>query len=363
MMGDLPIKYWEGDVWRDGAKRLSHPNYTEVLAAKPLACKYCPVGCHRAISFTDPVDYAVKGAGPEYETLAMMGSNLLIDDPKVVAKANDMANRLGLDTISTGAMIGFAMECFEKGWLTTKDTGGLELSWGDPHVLITLVEQIAKKRGFGMIFADGTLSAAGKIGPEAVKIVAHCKGLDFPGHDPRACISLAPTYATGTRGACHYRGACEDVEMGWTIPELGIEEETTVLFKKENQSMMAAKCQDYFALLNSLVCCDFMVTCVGETFSEIRDIFSAITGWDYSIEELMLTGERMFTIQRLINIRDGYNAKTDILPEKMFRAGMEGDRAGNIPPFKELMEDYYEWRGWDANGEPTRETLGRLGLK
>ena len=127
--------------------------------------------------------------------------------------------------------------------------------------------------------------------------------------------------------------------------------------------MMAAKCQDYFALLNSLVCCDFMVTCVGETFSEIRDIFNAITGWDYSIEDLMLAGERMFTIQRLINIRDGYNAKTDILPEKMFRAAKEGFRAGNIPPFKELMEDYYEWRGWGTNGEPTKETLGRLKLK
>ena len=363
ILGDLPIKYWEGDVWPEGSRRLSHPNYTEVLKAKPLACKYCPVGCHRAISFSDPEKYAVKGAGPEYETLAMMGSNLLIDDPKVVAKANDMANRLGLDTISAGATIGFAMESFEKGWITTKHTGGLELKWGDPEALITLVEQIAKKQGFGTIFADGTLKAAEKIGPEATKIVAHCKGLDFPGHDPRSCISLAPSYATGTRGACHYRGACEDVEMGWTIPELGIEEETTNFFKRENQSMMAAKCQDYFALLNSLVCCDFMVTCVGETFSEIRDIFNAITGWDYSIEDLMLAGERMFTIQRLINIRDGYNAKTDILPQKMFRPAKEGFRAGNIPPFKELMEDYYNWRGWDENGAPTKEILDRLELK
>ena len=361
-LGDLPIKYWQGDVWKKGARRLSHPNYTEVLKAKPLACKYCPVGCHRAISCSEPEELTVEGAGPEYETLAMMGSNLLIDDPKVVAKANDMANKLGMDTISMGAMVGFAMECFEKGWVSTSDTGGLEITWGNSAALITLVEQIANKEGFGALFADGTLKAAERINPEAPEIVAHCKGLDFPGHDPRSCISLAPTYATGTRGACHYRGPSEDVEMGLLIPEIGIDEETVEFFRKENQSMMAAKAQDYSALINSLVCCTFMVTCVEETFSEIKDIFNGITGWDYSIEDLMRAGERAFTIQRLINIRDGYDAKTDVMPKRMFEAAKDGFRAGKILPFKELMEDYYDWRGWDENGKPNQETLERLGL-
>ena len=362
-LGDMPIKYWEGDVWPEGAKKLGAPNFTEALNAKPYPCKFCPVGCHRNIKITDPVKYALEGIGPEYETLGMMGTNLLIDDPKAVAKGNDMANRLGLDTISAGAMVGFAIECFEKGWITTEDTDGLELKWGNPEVLFKLLDQIGNKEGFGAIFSEGTLGAAKNISPEAVEIVAHCKGLDLPSHDARSCISLAPTYATGTRGACHFRGGCEDVEMGgFFIPEIGVKEGMVKFFEKENQSFLAAKCQDYFALLNSLVICAFMVDGGGMTFSEVRELFNAITGWDYSIEDLTDVGERIFTVQRLINFRDGYNAQTDVLPKKMLQPAKEGFRAGKVPPFEELMEDYYNLRGWDENGKPSQGTLNRLGL-
>jgi aldehyde:ferredoxin oxidoreductase len=362
-LGDMPIKYWEGDIFHEGAKKLGAPNYTEVLMAKPLPCKYCPIGCHRSITVTDPQEYAQVGIGPEYETLGMMGTNCLIDDPKAVAKANEIANKLGIDSISSGAMVGFAMECFERGWITTQDTDGLEIKWGDPKTLIWLVDQIGKKERFGSIFCEGTLEAARKIGKGASEIVAHCKGLDLPAHDPRACISLAPTYATGTRGACHFRGGCEDVEMGgFFIPEIGITKETVKFFDRENQSVLATKCQDYFALLNSLVLCAFMVDGGDMPFSGVKDLFNAITGWDYSIDDLMVAGERIFTAQRLNNIRDGYNAKTDELPKKMFKAAKEGFRAGKVPPFKELMEDYYRLRGWDEMGEPKKETLKRLDL-
>ena len=212
-LGDMPIRYWDGDVWPAGAKRLGAPNYTQVLQAKPLPCQYCPTGCHRRIKVIDPAEYALAGPGPEYETLGMMGTNTLIDDPKAVAKANDIANRLGIDTISAGAMVGFAMQCWERGWVTVKDTDSLELTWGNPAALIGLVDQIGRREGFGAYFAEGTLGAARRIHPDAVDTVVHNKGLDYPAHDPRACISLAPTYVTGTRGACHFRGPCEDVEM------------------------------------------------------------------------------------------------------------------------------------------------------
>lgn len=362
-LGDMPIKYWNGDVWPEGAKRLGAPNSTKVLSAVPYPCKFCPIGCHRKISVQEPPEYVLKGVGPEYETYGMMGTNLLIDDPKVVAKGNDMANRLGLDTISAGAMVGFAIECFEKGWLTSKDTGGLELKWGEPHVLFALLDQIGNKKDFGAVFSAGTLRAAESISSEAVKAVVHCKGLDFPSHDARSCISLAPTYATGTRGACHFRGGCEDVEMGgFFIPEIGIREGTVKFFERENQSMVAARCQDYFALLNSLVICAFMTDGGGMSFTEIKEFFNAVTGWDYSIRELMDAGESIFTVQRLINIRDGYNAKSDVLPGKMFQPAKEGFRAGKVPPFRKLMKDYYALRGWNDNGEPTRDTLDRLGL-
>ena len=362
-LGDMPIKYWEGDTWPEGALKLGGESYTETLRARPLPCKYCPVGCHRKITIEEPAAYAMESIGPEYETLGMMGTGLLIDDPKAVAVANEIANRLGVDTISVGAMIGFAMECFEKGLLTTDDTGGLELAWGSPEVLITLTEQIGKREGFGAIFADGTLAAARGISPEAVEWVAQVKGLDLPAHDARACFSLAPSYATSTRGACHFRGPCEDVEMGgFTIPEAGVVEGTVHMYEPRNQGLVAAKCQDLAVLTNSLVVCLFMLDGGDWALSGVTELFNAITGWDYSAQDLLLTGERGFTVQRLINLRDGYDASTDVLPKKMFQPATEGKRAGLVPPLQDMLADYYETRGWDATGAPAPETLKRLGL-
>ena len=305
----------------------------------------------------------MEGIGPEYETLGMMGTNLLIDDPKAVAAANEIANRLGIDTISTGAMIGLAMECFEKGWITLDDTDGQDLTWGNPEALIRLTELIGKREGFGAIFAEGALPAAEKISPQAVESVVHVKGLDLPAHDPRSCFSLAPSYATSTRGACHFRGPCEDVEMGgFYIPEAGVTGQTTTMFHKDNQGMLAGVCQDLGSLTNSLVVCLFAVDGGGWSLTGVKDLFNAITGWDFSTDDLLRAGERGFTSQRLINIRDGYDAKTDVLPKKMFKAAKTGGRAGKVPPLDDMLRDYYQVRGWDADGVPTDETLGRLEL-
>ena len=362
-IGDMPIKYWDGDTWPEGAKKLGGESYTRALRAKPMPCRYCPIGCHRRISIDEPKKYAMEGIGPEYETLGMMGTNLLIDDPKAVAAANGIANRLGIDTISTGAMIGLAMECFEKGWITLDDTDGQDLTWGNPEALIRLTELIGKREGFGAIFAEGALPAAKRISPEAVESVVHVKGLDLPAHDPRSCFSLAPSYATSTRGACHFRGPCEDVEMGgFYIPEAGVTEQTTTMFHKDNQGVLAGKCQDLGSLTNSLVVCLFAVDGGDWSLTGVKDLFNAITGWDYTTDDLLLAGERGFTSQRLINIRDGYDAKTDVLPKKMFKAAKTGPRAGKVPPFEDMLRDYYEMRGWDADGMPTDAALDRLEL-
>ncbi len=362
-LGDMPIKYWDGDTWPEGAKKLGAPNYTNVLGAKPWPCAHCPVGCHRKIKITEPPEYAYEGVGPEYETMGLMGSNLLIDDPKVVAIGNDIANRLGVDTISGGAMVGFAMDCFEKGLITTKDTGGMILKFGDAKAFLTLIEQIGKREGFGAVFADGTLKAAEKFGPEAVERVVHNKGLDYPAHDARSCISLALTYATGTRGACHFRGPSEDIEMGgFFMPEIGIKQGMVKFFEPQNQSLVAIKCQDLGGVVNALVLCLFMVDGGGWSLTSLAEMFNAITGWGYTVDDLMLAGERIFNLQRILNVRDGYDAKTDVLPKKMYNSAKQGFRAGKVIPFKEMMADYYKIRGWDSNGSPGIETLKRLGL-
>jgi len=143
--GDAPIKYWSADVWAEGAKKIGAPNFTKELNARANPCRYCVVGCHRHVKFNEPAEYAIEGAGPEYESLGMLGSCCLMDDVKALAKMNDLCNRYGLDTISTGAFIGFTMECFEKGILTEKDTDGLEVNWGDRSIMISLIHKIAKR--------------------------------------------------------------------------------------------------------------------------------------------------------------------------------------------------------------------------
>ena len=361
--GDMPIKYWTGDTWPEGAKKIGAPNYTNVLSAKPYPCLYCPIGCHRNINIEEPTKYRLKGIGPEYETLGMLGTNLLIDDVKAIAVANDICNKLGIDTISTGACIGFAMECYEKGIISKKDTGGMEIKWGDPEILIELVKQIGNKEGFGSIFSEGALRAARKIGKNAEELVVHVKGLDFPAHDPRACWGMIPTYATGTRGACHMRGVEEDVEMsGFYIPEIGITKEKAQFFKREGKAFLAVKMQDYCALVNSLVLCVFMPDGGDLSFTSILNIFNSITGWEWDVQEAMKCGERIFTMQRLINLRDGYSKKDDILPPKMHVPAKKGFRAGKVPPVEELINEYYRLREWDENGHPSKRKLQELDL-
>lgn len=362
-LGDMPIKYWSGDTFTEGAQKLGAPNYTETLNAKPQPCRYCPIGCHRDIEFADPPTLAVHGAGPEYETLGMMGSCCLIDDPKVVAKANDIANRLGIDTISCGAMVAFAMQCHEAGWIDRQMAGTLSLEWGNAETLIELTRQIGEREGLGALFAEGTLRAADAIHPGARSLVVHNKGLDYPAHDPRACISLAPSYATGTRGACHFRGPAEDIEMGgFSIPELGIEKGIVHFFEPDNQSRVAVACQNLGVVVNSLVICMFMIDGGNLSLTDTLEIFNAITGWDYTVEQLMETGERGFNLQRMLNVRNGYDGTTDTLPEAMYVSATKGFRAGKTIPFKRLLDDYYKLRNWDANGSPGHELLHRLGL-
>jgi len=360
--GNIPIKYWSQDSFEEGAKSLSQPIYNEVLKARPLPCLHCPVGCHRHVKVEEPEKYAFEGAGPEYETVGMLGMSNLVGDLKAVAKAGDYCNRLGLDTISTGAAIGFATECYERGWVRKEDTKGLELRWGDGDLLVELVKQIGLREGFGALFAEGTFEAARKIGKGAEEIVVQVRGLDFPCHDPRISWSMAPNYATCTRGACHCKGLPGDVEFGlYTVPELGFPEKTE-FFDPQDKAYLAAKCQDLSTLLNSTSLCMFMLY-AGMTLTDILNAFNAITGLHWPMEQLIKVGERSFNLQRLINIRDGKGGEYDKMPKRVFEPAKSGFRKDRVPPFDALMGDYYELRGWDKKtGVPKKEKLIELGI-
>jgi aldehyde:ferredoxin oxidoreductase len=190
-VGDLPVKYWNGDVWEDGAKSLGIPKYTEELNDKSWPCFACPIGCHRHIKYQDKNGISHEGAGPEYESIGLLGSACLIDDIKAIAAANDLCNRYGVDTISIGSYAAFTMECYEKGLITKEDLNGIEANFGDSSFLMEMISQISEKRGFGARFYKGIRPAAKSIGPEAEELTVEVKNLDFPAHDPRSYFSLS----------------------------------------------------------------------------------------------------------------------------------------------------------------------------
>jgi len=368
-LGDLPIKYWKGDaggVWVKGAEKLSYPYYSEALnvdlaECAKIACQNCPIHCHRHIDTKEPAKFAVTGSGPEYEALGMLGSCNLVEDIHAVAKANEICNLYGLDCISTGAFVAFATECYEKGLLTKEDTFGMELKWGDGDQLVEVVRQIAEKEKLGKLAADGIVKAAEKIGGDAPSIAVHVKGMDFPAHDPRAFFSLAVSYATSSRGACHTHGLCFKAACGLLLPEMGITEAPD-RFDMEGKDYIAAKFHDLSALQDAATQCNFMMF-GGFGITDMLNSINAVTGWDMSMEEFLKIGERLSTLKRAVNVKWGFSSKDDTLPEVVNLPAKEGCRAGKIPtPVEPAIKGYYKLRGWDNEGKPTPETMKELGL-
>jgi len=359
-VGDLPTKYWSKGSWPEGAEKLSGQTMAKTILRGIKACYNCPIACGRIVEVTN-LNYAMKGKGPEYETIAALGSLCLNDNLEAVAKANDLCNRYGLDTISTGSVIAFAMECYEHGILNEKYTGELKLSWGDPNLVLTLISLIAERKGLGNLLADGVKRAAEKIGIEAEKIAVHVRGLELAMHDPRAFTALALQYATMPRGACH-TAFSYIVERDTKIPELGLEK-ILDRHSTDGKAYLVKVMQDYMTLYDSLALCKFLVH-VGVSPSKIIEGFSAVTGWDTSLQQLLVIGERIFNLKRCYNIKCGTGDKRfDILPQKVLKPFNEGGTQGYTPNLDIMLPEYYELRGWNKNGTPTSEKLLELGLE
>jgi aldehyde:ferredoxin oxidoreductase len=292
--------------------------------------------------------------GPEYETVAMLGSMLLVDDLPGVAFAGHLCNRYGLDTISAGSAISLAYLLYERGFLTTEDTGGLPLKWGDIETTHTLLELIAARRGFGDVLAEGCQRIAARYGADDLAV--HVNGLEPAAHDPRALSGMALVYATSPRGACHMQGDMYVVDMGLTIPEVGIFPGGR--FKTRSKAKVVSNVQDWRTLYNSAIMCVF----VNPTAPVLVKLLSEATGWSSDIVWWQRTGERIFALKRALNNRLGVRRGNDRLPERMLLPMSNGSR-GRTPRMDILLEEYYEHRGWDwRTGKPSREKLISLGL-
>ncbi len=360
--GGLPIKNWSKGVWETGAEKISGVAMTNSILHKTFHCKSCIIGCGRVTKVDEGKYTTGITAGPEYETLAMLGSLCMIDDLKAINYANYLCNLYGMDTITTGSVIAFAMEAFEKGIITMDNSDGLELSWGNADAAIELIHRIAAREGVGDLLAEGSRAAASRIGKGSEEFAIHVKGLELPAHDPRAWVSLGVGYATSNRGACHLQAFSHGFEKTVTMKDLGYPQALD-RFAPQGKGELVAKTQNLMAMFDALKLCKFL--CFGGIdLSIITAWVEAVTGWDCSSEELLETGERLFNLKRLFNVACGVSCRDDVLPQRIrFQRRGEGGTPDNLPPLEEMLNEYYAVRGWTKEGLPSSAKISALGLE
>jgi len=361
VIGDLPIMNWRKGRWKEGAQKISGERMVETILTGHYHCAGCPIRCGKRVKITQGPFAGVDGAAPEYETLGTLGSSCLIDDLEAIAKANELCNRYGLDTIEVGGAIAFAMECYTNGLIDKEDTGGIPLEWGNSQALVELTRQIGEKKNLGDLLGQGLRRASEKIGGLAFEFAIHTKGLAFPAHDPRAYNSVALAYATSNRGACHLQGFTHIFERNLTMPELGYEE-VQDRFSTEGKGELVAKLQDLMCMFDSLSICKFTLF-GGIRVSHLVEWLNLVTGWDMDLREFMKAGERIFNLKRLYNVKCGISRKDDTLPSRVLtHQRKEGGAANNLPHLGKMLGEYYEYRRWSEEGIPLGDKLKELDI-
>ena len=361
--GLLPIKNFLEDRWIEGARKIGAgegQDFNPVLKPRPSACSNCVMGCHRRVTIEEG-KYAMDGYGPEYETLAMIGSNCLIDNLLALNKANDLCNRYTIDTIDFGGICAFAMEAYEHGIITKEDLGGIELTWGNADAMLELLGKIAKREGrIPTLLGEGLRIASEEL--SCPEMAMHVNGAALAAHDPRAFLSMAVSQSISMKGGSHTHGFSEAIELGVTFPEAG-EDLSKPLdpHSKELKGLAAAKYQDRMAVANSLALC-FFYEFSGVDFTYFTEMLNVVTGWDLTPQDLLKIGERIVCLENMFNIKHGLDPLKDYrLPERMFVPRKEGGAAGVEIPFQEMLDEYFSVKQW-KDGIPTKEKLEELGL-
>ncbi len=352
--GDVAVKYWYKG-FMPNTEAIDGSRMKETILVKRYHCYSCVIGCGRIVKISEGKYAVPQTGGPEYETLASFGTNLLIDNLRGIAKANYLANNYGLDTISAGQIIGLVFHLYEKGVITREELEGIDAKWGNVDALIALLEKLAKREGIGEKMAEGSdfLAASYNLPEEAHTV----NGLELPFHDPRAFFSMATVYATSSRGACHNNGDGYKMGLGVTVPEIGLKCEDR--FDDLEAARIAVKVQDFRAVYNALIMCHFAMP----SFTDTVKALSLATGWDYTITDVMQVGERITTIKRLLNTKLGLTRKNDRLPKIMHYKLQEGGAKGKIPNLGIQLKEYYKLRHWDPKtGSPTKTLLEKLQL-
>jgi aldehyde:ferredoxin oxidoreductase len=353
--GILPTKNFQFGTWEKALKKIDAEGvYRSTIARK--ACISCFTPCSL---ITKASGGKYKGStieGPEYETLSMLGSNLLVDDLPEIIQANILCDKLGLDTISTGNVIGFTMECFEKGLISTSQAEGLDMRFGDGEAGLAAIEMIAARSGFGDVLAEGVRKIAAHVGNDAERFAMHVKGMEFPGYEPRGAFGGALSYAVSPRGACHRRAWPPAQEILGDYPPYTV----------EGKAAMVKELYDQNCILHSLLVCDFQSKFIPLSMADYTQYFQAVTGEDISEEEFPTIAGRIETLIRMFNLREGLTRKDDTLPYRTLHEPLpDGPAKGQSigeENLNRMIDEYYACRGWDSSGIPTEETLKKYQL-
>jgi len=359
LTGGLPGKNWsQGD--NSAMTKTSGINLTLNYLTKSHACFTCPIACKRTVRVKEGAYKMKEGHGPQYETTAAFGSNLVNDNLASICKLNETANRYGLDSISCGSSIGFAMECFEKGLISSKDLDGGQLRWGNADDILAMVDKIAHRQGFGDVLAEGTRRAAARIGKNAFDYAVEIKGLEAPLGDPRALHGLGLAYALSNRGACHVQHMVLYIESSWTtFPDIGL---TGPYDGKadEGKAQLTVVCENLGMLTDAATLCQFAL--ISMSVGELVEALRTTTGFDYDLDEVMRCGERIWMLKRGLNNLMGVTAADDRMPKRLMTPLKDGPVAGSVPNMEFMLKEYYKLRGLDSNGRPLKEKLHSLGL-
>ena len=318
------------------------------------ACFRCTVGCGQWARVAEG-RFAGAASKPEYESIGLLGPCCGINEMDAVIAADEVCNQLGMDTITAGNMVAFAMELFERGLVGPEDNDGLDLRFGDAEGLLRMLDMIARRRGLGALLAGGVRGVLAAR-PEWEPYLVHVKGMPFPAYDPRGFHGMGLAYATSTRGACHNVG-------GYTVSAELLSDKHD-RYAVSGKGIMVKQLQDNRAYVDSVGICTVVRGAYGFDDNPSSDTLLAVTGHDFS-PELMTIGERIVNLERAILVREGVSRKDDRLPPRMMEPLPDGPAAGHCidtAMLGRMLDEYYQARGWDADGKPTRETIERLAL-
>lgn len=368
--GDFPTRNWQSNSWGKGADLFDR--YEAENFVKPYPCyRGCAIACARKAQVVGGPYQTPLHGGAEYESMACFTAYVLNEDVDVAVHCSYLCNQYGLDTISAGATIAFAMECAENGLLSPEQLDGLDLSWGNGAVLPELLRLIAHREGLGDLLADGVRCAARRLGRGAEAFAVHVKGMEGPAHDGRSGKALALSYGTGNRGMCHIHPAeamaWDSGKMDFGLRKYGLPDPLGVDRWDEAGKAPALKLlQDGLNLPELLCTCKFFMY-AGITVDHWAALLSALTGRPSTGADLLAIAERVYTLQRLFNLREGFSAADDQIPERVKAQPAFGpyqhEPACAIQDYDAMLREYYLARGWDPEtGVPTESTLKRLQL-